>query len=41
MVQYGNKAKESCSDRSFNTGFLICKEGLDDVNNFMKSFSHI
>ena len=24
-----------------NTGFVICKEGPDDVNNFTKSFAHI
>ena len=24
-----------------NTGFVICKEGPNDVNNFTKSFAHI
>ena len=41
VILWRNKGKESCSNWSFNTGFLICKEGSDDVNNFTKIFAHI
>ena len=35
------QGKESCSKLSYNTGFLISKEGLNYVNNFLKTFVHI
>ena len=41
MKYYDKNGKESCSNWLFNTGFLICKEGRDDVNNFTKTFALI
>ena len=38
MIGQQNKSKEFCSDWSFNAGFLICKEGYDDVNICQKGF---
>ena len=32
---------EETKNWSINTGFLICKEGPDGVNNFKKAFNHI
>ena len=41
VIPWRSKGKEPCTDWLFNTGFLICKEGHDNANNYMKSFAHI